>query len=56
MYFSFHFNDIAILRILEAGRKYNIAAVYVSGTKTKLLSIQYSCTSVYVLVYEAISA
>lgn len=35
---------------------YNIGAVYVSGSNTKLLSIQYSCTSIYVPVGEAISA
>lgn len=51
----FPFLYIALLRILEAGGKYNIGAIYVSGTKPKLLSIQYSCTSVYV-VYEAVSA
>lgn len=56
MCLSFHFDYIAILRMLEASGKYNIGAVYVSGTKPKLFSILYSCISVYVLVDEAISA
>lgn len=56
MCLSFHFDYIAILRMLEASGKYNIGAVYVSGTKPKLFSILYSCMSVYVLVDEAISA
>lgn len=39
MYLPFHFNYIAILSMLKAGRKYNVGAVCASGIKPKLLSI-----------------
>lgn len=44
MYLPFHFNYIAILRMLKAGGKCDVGALCVSGIKPKLLSIQSSKT------------
>jgi len=45
MYSPFHFNSIAILSTLKAGRKYNVVAVSVSGIKSKFLSVHSAKTT-----------
>lgn len=44
MYLPFHFNYIAILCVLKAGREGSAGAVYVSGVKPKSLSIRSATT------------